>query len=222
MERALSVIAAILAVVALVINFVIPGPAGPTGPQGEQGIQGIQGPQGSVGPAGPTGPSGLSCWDLNQNGVKDVATEDLNLDSVVDVLDCRAAAMVVVAAMSSSSGETTTSTAWVDMPGTTVTFQTYVVTTLVIIFSGEVWITGSANYLMAKAMVGSTAAEPGSNDNLFFTTEVAPEHGTITVVFNMLNVAAGTHTVTIQWKILASGDVGETNDRSLVVMAFPT
>lgn len=41
-------------------------------------------------PAGPAGPAGISCWDLNENGVKD-PDEDLNKDNVVDVLDCRPA-----------------------------------------------------------------------------------------------------------------------------------
>ena len=38
---------------------------------------------------GTPGTPGLNCWDLNQNGVPDLATEDLNGDGVVDVLDCR-------------------------------------------------------------------------------------------------------------------------------------
>jgi hypothetical protein len=33
------------------------------------------------------GPPGYSCWDLNENGIAD-PEEDLNLDGVVDVLDC--------------------------------------------------------------------------------------------------------------------------------------
>jgi len=37
------------------------------------------------------GADGISCWDLNENGEKDVETEDVNEDTVVDVLDCRGA-----------------------------------------------------------------------------------------------------------------------------------
>ena len=65
------------------------GPIGPEGPQGEQGIQGIQGDQGDQGPKGDQGPAGTACWDLNENGVCDLATEDVNGDGVCDVLDCQ-------------------------------------------------------------------------------------------------------------------------------------
>lgn len=73
------------------------GPIGPLGPQGQTGPQGAQGPagpQGAPGPAGLQGDpgvpgmNGLSCWDLNQNGSPD-ASEDINADTAVDVLDCR-------------------------------------------------------------------------------------------------------------------------------------
>jgi len=111
-SKALSVVAVLLAVVALAINFVVPGPAGvdgtdgadgadgaqgltgqvgPVGPTGATGATGAQGPAGPAGPAGPQGPAGadgIDCWDLNGNGVPDVATEDLNGDTTVDVNDC--------------------------------------------------------------------------------------------------------------------------------------
>ncbi len=82
---------------ALIGMLMFPGPAGPKGDQGIQGTQGLQGPQGqqglqgpqgAQGPAGPQGQNGVACWDLNGNGVGDVATEDLNGDLAVDVLDC--------------------------------------------------------------------------------------------------------------------------------------
>jgi hypothetical protein len=53
---------------------------GPRGEQGEAGPQGIPGT-----------PGGRDCWDLNENGVKDLATEDANGDGRVDVLDCKGA-----------------------------------------------------------------------------------------------------------------------------------
>ncbi len=56
---------------------------------GCEGDDGAAGATGATGPSGPTGSAGINCWDLNQNGVADLATEDLNKDGKVDVLDCR-------------------------------------------------------------------------------------------------------------------------------------
>lgn len=73
------------------------GPVGPIGPQGPVGLQGEQGPQGIKGDKGdqgdqgiqgPPGSTGLNCWDLNENGVCDAATEDKTLDGLCDVDDC--------------------------------------------------------------------------------------------------------------------------------------
>ena len=93
-SKVLSVVAVLLAVAALAINFVIPGPAGAAGADGTDGVdgdpgsQGLQGQQGAAGAQGPAGTNGINCWDLNQNGAPDVGTEDLNGDTVVDVNDC--------------------------------------------------------------------------------------------------------------------------------------
>jgi hypothetical protein len=76
---------------ALVGMVMFPGPAGPKGDQGTLGIQGDQGLQGNQGLPGNTGLTGLACWDLNGNRVGDLATEDINGDLVVDVLDCAGA-----------------------------------------------------------------------------------------------------------------------------------
>ncbi len=91
LAKVLGIVGVLLAVAALAINFVIPGPAGsvgpagPAGPTGQTGLTGAPGPQG---PQGPIGPNGYSCWDLNQNGIADPA-EDINLDTVVDTRDCQ-------------------------------------------------------------------------------------------------------------------------------------
>jgi hypothetical protein len=75
-----------------------PGADGPPGPQGEPGADGLPGPQGDPGvdgrdgadgADGVDGADGINCWDLNENGQPDPATEDLNGDGVVDVLDCK-------------------------------------------------------------------------------------------------------------------------------------
>jgi hypothetical protein len=74
--------------------IMFPGPTGPAGPEGAPGADGQEGDEGDRGPTGPTGATGATgtngtaCWDLNENGQKDVATEDINGDTVVDVLDC--------------------------------------------------------------------------------------------------------------------------------------
>ncbi len=56
---------------------------------GCSGDDGAVGPAGSAGPAGTAGTAGVNCWDLNQNGAPDAATEDINKDGRVDVQDCR-------------------------------------------------------------------------------------------------------------------------------------
>lgn len=54
----LAIVAVVIAVVALALNFVVPGPAGSTGPAGPTGANGAAGSNGAPGPTGPTGPAG--------------------------------------------------------------------------------------------------------------------------------------------------------------------
>ena len=70
----------------------VPGPPGAAGPPGHDGTPGPQGPKGDNGPQGPAGNpggDGHHCWDMNQNGVCDLATEDVNFDGVCNVHDCK-------------------------------------------------------------------------------------------------------------------------------------
>jgi len=53
-------VAIVLAIIALILNFTGVGPEGPAGPQGEAGPEGPAGPQGVAGPAGPAGPQGVA------------------------------------------------------------------------------------------------------------------------------------------------------------------
>lgn len=57
-SRRLGIVATSIAVVALLIALLFPGPRGPTGPSGSDGAAGAQGPEGPVGPVGPPGPTG--------------------------------------------------------------------------------------------------------------------------------------------------------------------
>ena len=76
------------------------GPEGSTGPQGEQGVQGVKGDDGSQGPVGPsgdqgggengtTGGDGFHCWDLNQNGICDLGTENKTSPDGCTTADCQ-------------------------------------------------------------------------------------------------------------------------------------
>src|SRR5437870_1249150 len=72
----------------------VPGPPGADGPPGRDGAPGPQGPKGDNGPQGPAGNpggDGHDCWDLNENGACDLATEDVNHDGMCDVHDCTGA-----------------------------------------------------------------------------------------------------------------------------------
>lgn len=57
-------------------------------PEGPEGPAGADGQNGADGQDGADGADGINCWDLNGNGIGDIA-EDLNGDGIVDVLDCR-------------------------------------------------------------------------------------------------------------------------------------
>ena len=93
--NALSGVAMALGAAAIALALIgmamFPGPAGPKGDTGAAGNQGLQGLQGNQGPQGNPGLTGLACWDLNGNRIGDVATEDINGDLTVDVLDCAGA-----------------------------------------------------------------------------------------------------------------------------------
>ena len=103
MWQAIAIVSLIIAVVALIMPFMIPAPEGPEGPRGvagddgqdgddgdtgPQGDVGAQGPQGLPGTDGTNGSDGVACWDLNENGQMDIATEDINGDLAVNVADC--------------------------------------------------------------------------------------------------------------------------------------
>lgn len=72
-----------------------PGAPGINGTNGSDGAPGINGTNGSDGAPGAPGTpgidgdDGINCWDLNQNGVCDLLTEDKNGDNLCDVKDCK-------------------------------------------------------------------------------------------------------------------------------------
>src|SRR3990172_3009447 len=84
-SQTMNVAGVVMAVIALILSMTLPGPVGTAGPEGPTGPPGGRGDTGLV---GTDGTDGLACWDLNENGVAEAATEDRNADTTVDVLDC--------------------------------------------------------------------------------------------------------------------------------------
>ena len=72
---------------------------------GCEGDDGAAGATGAAGPAGSDGSDGQACWDLDGNGMGDVATEDINGDGVVDVADCSSSADPIAAAVEQAKVE---------------------------------------------------------------------------------------------------------------------
>lgn len=206
-SKALSAIAVVLAAVALAAALVIPGPAGPAGTTGETGT------------TGQTGADGRNCWDLNGNGLPDVATEDLNGDAAVDVLDCRAAtATVVVGANGRNWPNSTDSTTFADVPGASVDVTVYRSSFFVITFSGEMWMNTTGDYILGRAFVDSTPAQPGAPG---LTGLTGTESVTISCTFYLGDVAPGTHTVHFQWRVWQGTAMGTIDHWSLVAMGIP-
>ena len=75
---------------------------------GLAGCEGDDGAAGATGSPGTPGSDGQACWDLDGNGVGDVATEDINGDGVVDSLDCAPDADPIVAAVEAAKIESCT------------------------------------------------------------------------------------------------------------------
>lgn len=75
----------------------VPGATGPAGTTGANGTDGTDGTNGADGADGADGQDGIACWDLNGDGVGNIAVggdggsedEDINDDGVVDALDCQ-------------------------------------------------------------------------------------------------------------------------------------
>jgi len=210
-SKALSVVAVLVAVAALGINFAVPGPQGAPGTDGTDGTEGA---------------GGLNCWDLNGNGVKDVASEDLDGSGAVDVADCQAAAATVTASVTGRSCvpgpcDSTNSTTFAPLPNATVTIATLRPSRFVIAFSSEMWVNVSGAVLVGRAMVDAAQAPPGGPGLLGLTTLADPDFAMVSVLFVLENVAAGTHTVSIEWRMWQTNTTGYADHFVLVVMAIP-
>ncbi len=62
------------------------------GKDGDTGPAGPMGDRGEIGPMGMPGAAGLSCWDVDENGACDIASEDTDGDGACTTADCRVVA----------------------------------------------------------------------------------------------------------------------------------
>ena len=248
-SSAISFVALTLAVVALAVAAAgvalfpapqgvagVPGAAGPTGPMGDTGAQGPTGADGADGlpgtdgAQGPGGADGVACWDLNGNGVGDLPAEDINGDSVVDVLDCTGAVGPqgppgpgTIMSGNTSSGFMTVGTACtsymsvaIDVPGP----GTVVVTSTAQMTFNHV--AGTDDNM--RFMIGTSASDCSSDPSMviYHLDGAAPTQLTIfgAGVQEAFAVTAGTHTYHLNAFMFSGGDANDRFVRASIVSVF--
>jgi len=120
----------------------------------------------------------------------------------------------------SKVSNSTNSTSFVDMPDMWVNLAISRNSTLVIIFSGQAKLGGNGPYaLYVRAMIGTKQANPVSDTIIltYFT-----EYSSQSYTFYGTEVAAGTHTVKIQWRVFQEANIAWVGERTLTVIALPT
>jgi hypothetical protein len=89
--------------------------------------------------------------------------------------------------------------------------------TLLILFSAQARISGTWRSMYVRAMVDDTSANPPNGVTLTESDEWASHSYT----FYSSNVAAGTHTINMQWKLYDELTTGQVQERTLTVIALP-
>jgi len=119
-----------------------------------------------------------------------------------------------------TTDESTSSTSFVDMPDTSVSMTLTRESHLIIMFSAEAWLDGAGDSILIQALVDSTVANP-TGGLVVLTTAGPGQRGVNSFVFYLPNVSGGTHTIWIQWTMLAGMNVGHVAERTLNVIALP-
>ena len=181
------------------------GSQGSQGLQGEPGLQGLQGETGSQGLQGEPGLQGLQ-GEIGPQGLPGEHAQYMTAygESVIETIN----------------------TTWVDMENMSVTFTLNRTSHLLIMFSAEV-LPDLADFTFISAVVDGKPASPPS---VYFTTPIIDHRGdpcaryfsVNTCHFHFLSVDAGSHTVTIQWRVEAGYRPSMISSRILSVIAFPS
>jgi len=106
---------------------------------------------------------------------------------------------------------------WQDMPDMSVEITLTMNSTLLIMFSAQARVSGTARAMYVRAMADGTPANPLNGVTLTESDEWASHSYT----FYILDAAPGTHTVNMQWKLYDELTTGQVGQRTLTVIALP-
>jgi molybdopterin-binding protein len=164
----------------------------------------------------------ISALDLASNAVDtiEIVNGAVTTDKLADnaVTDTKLApGAIPFASASGAVWEQTTSTSYVLMPDMTVTLTLTRTSHLVIMWSGEAWISPAGNNIVMRAMVDSVKAGPGTDHQLTTDSSIS----SYSCIFYLPNVSSGSHTVSIEWRVPLSGSIGNSQRRTLTVLALP-
>ncbi len=112
---------------------------------------------------------------------------------------------------------TTTSTVWSTIPSLSTSVTTPNNSDLAITLSAEAW-SNSGGWMEVRAMVDGQEADPRTVSTIFSDGGLTGTHA-FTWIYN--NVAAGNHTISVQWEA-GSGSTGSMGDRTLSISASPS
>jgi hypothetical protein len=115
----------------------------------------------------------------------------------------------------------TSSINWQNMSGMSINLHLDRTSHVLIMFSASARLTSmvSPATMYARAMIGSTIANP--NTGTSFTSTVSSAYECSTFTFYLPNVNPGTHTICIQWTVSNPMVTAYVNERTLNVIALP-
>ena len=168
--------------------------------------RGARGPVGPVGPAGPAGPAGAA----GAAGPAGPINTGVSL---------------AVKNVSSNNDKTTSSTTFSDFTSTTIDVPAGNTATLVATFSAESAASDATGYGSVRIMVDGTELDPQVGNDFAFdsrddSTETSSSQESHAVVRYKAGVAAGSHTIAVQWRTSNSSVKFRLDDWTLSVVAY--
>ena len=170
------------------------GPRGLAGPPGPAGPTGPAGAAGAAGPAGPPGPTNTG-------------------------------ATLALKATGSNDVSTTSSTGYTDLASTSIEVPAGSTATLVATFSAESACYGAASFCGVRVTVDGNEMTPVVGTDFAFDssdsdTETSSSWESHALVRHATGVAAGNHTVTVQYRVSNGGATFRIDDWDLAVVAY--